>query len=380
MADGAIVLDNGTRFIKAGFAYETAPRITVSNIVGRPRDKRYIDYGFLKEAYVVYKELDLNRFHLNMQCPITNGIVTNWDDMETIWHHTFNELHVEPKDHPVLLTEPPMNPKDKREKMTEMMFEKFDIPAMYASNQSVMSLFASGRTTGIVVESGHGVSHTVPIYEGSAIPYCTRQFNIAGHKVTEYLHHILTHSHPQGLYLDSYFGKEIVRDIKEELAYVSLDYQYDLANPVERTYVLPNGKPLTIRDELFRCAEILFQPSLIGLDLYNSNGIHQTTYKSIAMCAIDIKKDLYRNIVLSGGSTMLPGFANRMSKEITALAPANMKIKVVAPPERNYMVWLGGAVQASLSNFPQVTLLVIMNATLTLIIYSKVPYINRKYI
>nr|XP_043623163.1 actin-3-like [Erigeron canadensis] len=354
MDDGAVVLDNGTRYIKAGFACDVEPRIMVSSILGRPRHKYHITRWSLKDFYVDGDtEMPYKRDLLKISYPITNGRVTNWEDMEILLHHTFyNELHVEPKDRPVLLTEPPMNPKNDKEQMTEMMFEKFDVPAMYVSNQSVMSLFASGITTGVVVESGHGVTHTVPIYQGSALPYATFQFNLAGHELTEYMHKIITQSHTEiSTYLNRFSGKEIVRKIKENLAYVSLDYQHELKNPVEKSYELPDGRLLTFGDELFRCPEILFQPSLIGMDA--SNGIHETTYRSIKMCGMDIKKELYHNIVLSGGSTMFPGFADRLSKEISVLAPASMKIKVVAPPERIYTAWLGGAVQASLSTFPQ---------------------------
>lgn len=202
------------------------------------------------------------------------------------------------------------------------------------------------------MESGHGVSHTVPIYEGSVLSRAAFQINIAGHEVTKYLHSMITENFN---YLNTFSGKEIARDIKEKLAYVSLNYQHDLDTPVARTYKLPDGQVLTFGTELFKCPEILFQPSLVDLDA--STGIHETTYKSIMMCDVDIRKELYRNIVLSGGSTMFPAFANRMSKEITALAPTNTKIKVVAPLERKYTAWLGGAVQASLSTFPKVILL-----------------------
>jgi len=334
--DEDIVCDNGSGMVKAGFAGDDTPKVVFPSIIGRPKHKNTMVGMDSKDLYIG-DEAQAKRGVLKLTYPIEHGIVTNWEDMEKIWHHTFNnELRINIEERGVLLTEAPLNPKKNREKMAQIMFEAFNVPKMYIQIQAVLSLYASGRTTGVVLDIGDGVAHTVPIYEGYALPHAVGRLDLAGRDLTDYMMKLLQ---KRGTTFSTTAEKEVARDIKEKLGYVAQDYDVEMGkkDEVEKTYELPDGNVITVAEERFQCPEALFKPSVLGKEY---DGVHKETWNTITKCDLDIRKDLGQNIVLSGGTTMFPGIETRMQNELVQLAPKSVEIKVTAPPERKYSVWI----------------------------------------
>lgn len=347
-----IVLDNGSGMCKAGFSGDDAPRAVFPCVVGHAKHDMAM-VGLCDEDTYIGDEAQIRRGVLTISYPLDHGVVTNWDDMEKVWHYAFyNELRVNPEEHPVMLTEAPMNPKVNRERMMTIMFESFNVPAIYVSIQAILALYAAGRTTGVVMDSGDGVTHMVPIYEGYSLPHAIQRLDIAGRDLTDYMGKILTE---RGYNFISSGEREIVRDIKEQLCYVALDFDEEMkkskeSGALERNYQLPDKTQITIGDERFRCPEVLFNPHLIGKE---SKGVDQFLYDTIMHCDIDLRKDLFNNIVMSGGTTMYQGLSERITKELTRLVPPSSHVRVVAPPERKYSVWIGGSILSSLNTFQE---------------------------
>merc|ERR1719469_940555 len=223
----AVVIDNGSGNIKAGLAGEDKPKSVFPSVVAYPKYEEAM-VGMGHKETLVGDEAQGMRGVMKLNYPISHGIVNNWNDMEKIWQHTFtSELRVSPEDHPVMLTEAPANPKANREKMTQIMFETFNVPKLYIQIQAVLSLYASGRTTGLVVDSGDGVTHTVPFYEGYALPHAVQRLDLAGRDLTEWMMKLLTE---RGEFRPvTTAEREITRDIKEKLAYVALSYTEEMA-------------------------------------------------------------------------------------------------------------------------------------------------------
>ena len=251
-----------------------------------------------------------------------------------------------------MLTEAPLNPKKNREKMVQVFFENFNVGNFYVAVQAVLSLYSKGNVTGVVFDSGDGVTHIVPIFEGYCLTHAIQRINIAGRDITDHLIRLLTE---RGVFFKTTAEKEVARAIKEHLCYVSINFDKALEDAktdpnLEKTFEMPDGQVITVGTERFRAPELLFTPNLMGFDL---PGVHEYTDQAIKKCDLDLRTSLYENILMSGGTTMYPGIEERLQKEVSDRAPANVRVKVSAPPERKYSVWIGGSILSQLETFQQ---------------------------
>ena len=341
-----VVIENGSRYTKAGFAGDDAPRAVFPSIVGRVRFQFIMVGTSWPDAYVG-DEAQSKRGILAIECPIEHGIITNWDDIEKIWHHTFfKELCVDPKEHPILQIDAPLNPKVNRGKITQILFETFGSPAVYLSVGQVLSLYSVGCTTGLVVDSGFRSSRIVPVHKGQVLNPAVASLDIGGAHLTEYLVKLLSES---GYSLTCGGDTEIINDIKEKLCYISVNREEKTVG--ERMYELPDGQEIRLRNECFRCPEPIFQPSLIG---FEEGGLHMAVDNTVNKFDEDLCKHLSSNIVLAGGNTLFPGMAERLRAELSILSQGKRSYKVKANSERRYSSWIGGSVLASMDNFDKI--------------------------
>ncbi|XP_074598686.1 actin-related protein 2 [Brevipalpus obovatus] len=356
-----VVCDNGTGFIKCGFAGNNFPSHVFPSMVGRPiiRAHQRVDDIEVQDL-MVGAEASKLRSLLEVSYPMENGIVRNWSDMCHVWDHTFYEkMEIDPKNCRILLTEPPLNPLNNRKKMFEVMFENYEFHSAYIAVQAVLTLYAAGLHTGVVLDSGDGVTHICPVYQGFALPHLTRRLDIAGRNITNYLNKLLL---LRGYAFNHTADFETVRLLKEQYCYIAYDVEKEqkLANEttcLTSNFSLPDGRVITIAGERFQAPEALFQPHLVNVE---SQGIAELVFNTINAAAIDLRSELYKHIVLSGGSTMYPGLPSRLEREIKQLYLANVlrwdtsnfskfKIRVEAQPGRKDLVFIGGSLLASVA-------------------------------
>lgn len=347
-----IVLDNGSGSIKAGFSGNERPRVHFRSMVGRNKYVRVMPGGVFSGSEVFMgAKCEEHRGSLILNYPIEHGMIKNWHDMETIWGYMYSseQLRINPAEHPVLITEPPLNPLSSKMKTSEIFFESFNAPALYFGVQSILSLYASGRTTGVVLDCGDGVTQCVPVYEGFALPHAISRIDLAGSDITSYLQLLLRKS--SGKNFVSTSELEILREIKESKCYIATESTFKKnEGPPRCSYLLPDGAVLDMSSELSQSPEVLFRPYLIGSE---SPSVQDALVNSIMRADMDLRKTLFSQIVLSGGSTLLPGFGDRLLFELRRhiSTPKETKIRMAAPPDRLFTTWIGGSILSSLSTF-----------------------------
>eukprot|EP00440_Ansanella_granifera_P051005 gb/GFBE01055283.1/.p1 GENE.gb/GFBE01055283.1/~~gb/GFBE01055283.1/.p1 ORF type:complete len:437 (+),score=68.73 gb/GFBE01055283.1/:1-1311(+) len=337
-----LVLDGGGSCMKAGLAGEDLPRSIFPSVVGRSKLEPAI--CVVGAAALVTSELELRR-------PIEHGIVVDWDAMEKVWHHTFfNELQLQPEQTPILLMERPLNPKANREKTVQIMFENFSVPSLHLAQGAMLCLYSCGKTTGIVVDVGCSVTHAVPVYDGYVLPHASLRFNLAGRDLTRCLGRLLA---CEGYSLDTSSENDICEKIKETKAFVrasSAELEPTAAKAVV-SYELPDGAVLEIPNQvLANCAEALFQPCLLG---FSMGGIHSVVYEAMMRCDVEIRNSqILPNVVVSGGSSMFPGFSARLQMELQELVNPACRVQVSSTPgPGRFAAWMGGSGLGALRSF-----------------------------
>ena len=343
-----IVLDHGSYKCRAGFAGETNPRTQFLSLTGRQAtDTSHpaADHRF-NDVYIGDRLLS-NVDHLQLRYPVEHGHVTDWDDVEAIWSYVFSEeLKVDASEHPILVSESSRNPKISREKATTIMFETFSVPAFCLVQQAVLALYSTGRTSGIVLDSGFSVTRITPVHDGYNVRLGNRNLDIGGINVSDLLRKKLT---DKGFTFKTQSEYRSLRHICEKLCYGAIDFEKEShdndVTPNTEVYQLPDGRTIKLGAERFQCVEVLFQPLKFGFEYF---GVHELVNDSITKLDEDLKEEMFSNIVLSGGSTMFPNFDKRLQKEMI-IYHANAKIN--APAERDLATWRGGAIISTLSQF-----------------------------
>ncbi|KAM7329636.1 hypothetical protein ACRRTK_011249 [Alexandromys fortis] len=351
-----LVCDYGSGISKVGFAGAEGPMAVFPTILGKLKHNAFqtkcTEYaittslqqffsaghsshtcsnllvGVEEKDWFIGAEAQNNLKNLNLHYPITRGAITDWDDVEKIWHHSFYQvLRVAPEEHPLMITEPPLNSTDVKRRMTQILFETFNVPALYVANQGVLSMYAAGRTSGITVECGEGMTYFVPVIDGYPLQLSTTKVDIAA-------------------------DREYIRDLKEKHCYVTLDYDMEMSKnavPSQQKKVqLPDGREISLEQEALTCSEALFHTSLIGR---SNPGIHMQVQQSITSCDRSHWRTLFGHIILSGGTGAFSGLQLRLQREISKLVSPGLCVKVATSPYAKYGAWVGASILSSLPLF-----------------------------
>ena len=340
-----VVIDNGSNTIKAGFGGDDAPRKIFPSYVGYTK-RSPINLAMDEKSYYVGDEAKERRGRLDMHQPFVDSIAKNWEDVENLWTYTlYDVLKVCPDKCYSVITESPLNPKKYREKSIEILFELFNFDGVYLASKSLLSLYATGRTTGCVVDSGYGSSYSVPIYEGYASPITIQHLDMGGRHLDNFLNKILFE---KGYEFTTPLELELISEIKEKLCLLRPDSKFKPKEGDFKNHPLPDDSIVRLSTERYSIPEAIFDPKRIGLE---QDGLHEIVFKSILKSNSDIRKDIFSNVVLAGGNTLFENFQGRMKNELLELAPVKTPINIIANKERQFSSWIGGSVIGNMDTF-----------------------------
>jgi actin-related protein 2 len=359
MSKRTVVCDNGTGFCKVGYAGSNFPEHIFPSLIGRPMMRFEEEFKDVQLKDIMCgDEAAKYRAMLKTSYPVENGQVRDWDGMRALWDYTFHErLQIDTTEHKILLTEPPLNPIDNKKQMLANMFETYGFAAAKVEIQALLVLYAQGLINGVVVDSGDGVTHIVPVWDNTCPTHLIKRLDVAGRHVTNYLIKLLQ---ARGYNFNRTADFETVRQIKEKCCYVGYDLDIEKRLALEtttlsETFVLPDKREIKVGMERFEAPEVLFNPALVDCE---RPGVHRMLFDMIQEADIDLRPAFYKHIVLSGGTTMFPGLPSRMEKEMRSLYadlvkgnPVSIKkfqLRIEDPPRRKHMVFLGGAVLADI--------------------------------
>mmetsp|Transcript_31319 Transcript_31319/g.71501 ORF Transcript_31319/g.71501 Transcript_31319/m.71501 type:complete len:401 (-) Transcript_31319:58-1260(-) len=367
-----IVLDNGSGYLKVGFSGEDAPRAVLPTVVATLTDDAKedepspnVDSSVAAKNQALYGEEALRHIgqaNVNITRPVQRGVIQSTDAqkdaLENLWDHTFRTvLGVEQEELPILIADPlPLGQSaySSRQWVAEVMFEKFKVKSLAIFNTAVLSLYSTGRTRGLVVETGEGLTQAVPVFEGYAIPHAIFEMEVAGWDITNKLKGMM------GAHIGQEFASNsrVMQSLKEKVCSIAGDagavtQAHDDVDEESKSFELPDGKIIQVsRDIRMGAPEILFG----GVD--NQPGMQKICLDAINTCDLDFKKDLVKSLVVAGGSSMLPGLAPRLRTELSRLLPADLaaQVDICVDSQRKYAAWIGGSMFASLSTFDQVAI------------------------
>jgi centractin len=294
-----------------------------------------------------------HRGALLLSHPIDHGRVRDWPDMELLWRTAYESgaVGATASAHPLLLTQPPSASRSAREEAATVFFESLRVPALFLAPTTTLALYATGRTTGLVLECGDGVTAAAPIYEGFALPHALMRADFGGGDVTDALATLLRRS---GAAFATTAERETVRSIKETAGSVAASaaaadaFAAVGAAADEDAFLLPDGSRLAVGSDVGRAFEVLFRPALAGLE---APGCADLVSCALARTDLDLRRALLGSVILTGGSTAARGFAARLLGDVRAAAPPDAHVRVWAPADRKLLPWIGGSILASLSTF-----------------------------